>query len=38
MSNGKPVVVRVGLDMAGAPAVFQPGFFSRFACVADVAK
>jgi type VI secretion system protein ImpL len=38
MSNGKPVVVRLGLDMAGAPAVFQPGFFSRFACVADVAR
>ena len=38
LPNGKPLTVHFELDMAGAPAVFQNGYFSRFACVADVAK
>jgi type VI secretion system protein ImpL len=37
MVNGKPVTVRLQLDMTGPP-VFQKGFFSRLACVAEVAK
>ena len=37
MVNGKPLTVRLELDMAG-PALFQKGFFSRLACVAEVAK
>ena len=36
--NGKPLIVHFGLDMAGAPAVFQVGYFSRLACVSDVAR
>lgn len=36
--NGKPVVVRFELNMAGSPPVFQKGYFSRTGCVADVAK
>jgi len=36
--NGKPLIVHFGLDMAGSPAVFQAGFFSRLSCVSDVAR
>ncbi|MGB7763035.1 MAG: ImcF-related family protein [Bryobacteraceae bacterium] len=36
--NGKPLIVHFELDMAGAPAVFQAGYFSHLACVADVAR
>jgi type VI secretion system protein ImpL len=35
--NGKPVTVRLELDMTGPP-VFQKGFFSHLACVSEVAK
>jgi type VI protein secretion system component VasK len=38
LPNGKPVTVRFELDMAGSPSVFRKDFFSRLACVADVAK
>ena len=37
LPNGKPLTVRFTLDMGGAPAVFQRGYFSRMACVAEVA-
>jgi type VI secretion system protein ImpL len=37
MINGKPVTVRLELDMTGPP-VFQRGFFSHLACVSEVAK
>jgi type VI secretion system protein ImpL len=37
MVNGKPVTVRLELEMTGPP-VFQKGFFSRLACVSEVAK
>ncbi len=37
MVNGKPVTVKLELEMTGAP-VFQKGFFSRLACVSEVAK
>jgi type VI protein secretion system component VasK len=35
--NGKPVTVRLELDMTGPP-VFQKNFLSRLACVSEVAK
>ena len=39
MINGKKVTVRLELEMPpGAPPVFQKGFFSHLACVAEVAK
>jgi type VI secretion system protein ImpL len=36
--SGKPLTVRLELDMAGAPPVFQKSFASRLGCVAEVAK
>jgi type VI protein secretion system component VasK len=36
--DGKPVTIRFQLDMAGSPPVFQKGYFSRLACVAEIAK
>lgn len=38
LPSGKPLTVRFELDMAGAPPVFQKGYFSRLACVAEVAR
>jgi type VI secretion system protein ImpL len=38
LPSNKPLTVRFELNMAGSPAVFQKGFFSRLACVAEVAK
>jgi type VI secretion system protein ImpL len=38
LPNGKPLTVHFELDMAGAPAVFQVGYFSRLACVSEVAR
>jgi type VI secretion system protein ImpL len=38
LPNGKPLTVHFELDMNGAPAVFQVGYFSRLACVSDVAR
>lgn len=38
LPNGKPLTVRFQLDMGGAPPVFQKGYLSKLACVADVAK
>ncbi|HWB97086.1 MAG TPA: ImcF-related family protein, partial [Bryobacteraceae bacterium] len=38
LPSNKPLTVRFELGMAGSPAVFQKGFWSRLACVADVAK
>jgi type VI protein secretion system component VasK len=35
--GGKPLTVRYELGMAGAPPVFQKGYFARLGCVADVA-
>ena len=37
MVNGKPVTVRLELEMTGPP-VFQKSFFSHLACVSEVAK
>jgi len=38
MLNGKPITVRLELDMKGAPPIFEKGFFNRLACVSEVAK
>lgn len=38
LPNGKPLTVHFDLDMGTTPPVFQRGYFSRFACVSDVAK
>ena len=37
LPNGKPLTVRFTLDMGAAPPIFQRGYFSRMACVAEVA-
>jgi len=37
LPNGKPLTVRLELDMPGPP-IFQKGFFNRLACVSEVAK
>lgn len=37
LPNGKPLTVRFTLDMGGTPPVFQRGYFSHMACVAEVA-
>jgi hypothetical protein len=37
MRDGKQVTVRLELEMTGPP-VFQKNFFSRLACVSEVAK
>jgi type VI secretion system protein ImpL len=36
--SGQPVSVRFDLDMMGAPPIFRKGYFSGWACVADVAR
>lgn len=38
LPNGKPLTVRFELDMNGGPQIFSKGYFSRMACVAEVAK
>jgi type VI secretion system protein ImpL len=38
LSSGNPLTLRFQLDMAGAPPIFQRGYFSGFGCVANVAK
>ena len=37
LPTGKPLTVRFELDMAGAPPLFQRGYWSRMACVAELA-
>lgn len=38
LPSGRPLTVRFTLDMEGGPAVFEPGYFSRMACPAVIAK
>jgi type VI secretion system protein ImpL len=38
LPSGKPLTLRLELDMAGAPPVFQRGFASQFACSGDIAN
>jgi type VI secretion system protein ImpL len=37
-SSGQPVSVRFDLDMMGSPPIFRKGYFSGWACTADVAR
>jgi type VI secretion system protein ImpL len=36
--NDKPVTVRFQVDMGGAPLILLKGYFTRMACVSEVAK
>ncbi len=36
--DGKPVTVRFQVDMGGAPLILLKGYFTRMACVSEVAK
>lgn len=38
LPGGKPLTVRLTLDMEGGPSLFQPGYFTRMACPADIAR
>jgi type VI secretion system protein ImpL len=38
LPSGKPLTVRLTLDMGAAPRVFDKGYFARMTCVADVAR
>jgi type VI secretion system protein ImpL len=38
LGSGKPLTVRVALDLGTAPPLFQRGYLSRMTCVADVAR
>jgi type VI secretion system protein ImpL len=38
LPSGKPLTVRFDLDMGGAPAILQRGYFSGITCTADVAR
>jgi type VI secretion system protein ImpL len=38
LPSGNPLTVRFELDMGGGPQIFSKGYFSRMACVAEVAK
>lgn len=38
LANGSPLTVAFDLDMGAAPPVFQKGYFSQLACVAEIAQ
>jgi type VI secretion system protein ImpL len=38
LGSGKPLTVRLDLDLAAAPPLFQRGYLARMTCIADVAK
>ena len=38
LPSGKPLTVRFTLDMEGGPPVFQPSYFARMGCAAEVAR
>jgi type VI protein secretion system component VasK len=38
LPSGKPLTVRLDLDLGAAPPLFQRGYLSRMACVAEIAK
>jgi type VI secretion system protein ImpL len=38
LPGGKPLTVRLTLDMESGPSLFQPGYFARMGCPADVAR
>jgi hypothetical protein len=38
LGSGKPLTVRLDLDLGAAPPLFQRGYLSRMTCVAEIAK
>jgi type VI secretion system protein ImpL len=38
LPSGRPLTVRLDLDLGTAPPIFQRGYLSRMTCVADIAK
>jgi hypothetical protein len=38
LGRGKPLTVRLDLDLGAAPPLFQRGYLSRMTCVAEIAK
>ncbi len=38
LPGGKPLTVRLTLDMEGGPPLFQPGYFGRIGCPAETAR
>jgi hypothetical protein len=38
LPSGKPLTVRLDLDLGAAPPLFQRGYLARLTCVQDIAK
>jgi len=38
LGSGKPLTVRLDLDLGAAPPLFQRGYLSRMTCVAEIAR
>jgi type VI protein secretion system component VasK len=38
LPSGKPLTVRLSLDMGGAPPLFQRGHLAHMTCIAEIAK
>lgn len=38
LASGRPLTLRLSLDLGAAPPLFQKGYLSRMTCVADIAK
>ena len=38
LPSGKPLTVRLDLDMGGAPPLFQRGYLAHMTCIAEIAK
>jgi type VI protein secretion system component VasK len=38
LPSGRPLTVRLDLDLGGAPPIFQRSYLSRMTCVAEIAR
>jgi hypothetical protein len=38
LPSGKPLTVRLDLDLGAAPPLFQRGYLSRMTCVQEIAR
>lgn len=38
LPNGQPVTIRFQVETSGAPFIFQPGYFSKLACVSRIVR
>jgi type VI protein secretion system component VasK len=38
LASGRPLTLRLSLDLGAAPPLFQKGYLSRMTCVAEIAK